>query len=423
MPGQTSPQGRSGLLDDIESWMARRNADVQRFAAGAHAVGRQVWEDGNRLGRYISAERPSDVAALGVRTMQKAAGGGSGGAASGAGQAAARQRYVMPADAKRVATKAGGEILAGLNGAQDAFTFGLGDRGYAGVRALAEAAQGYDLARSYARHYAGTQALDAHDEVYHPIARTVGQIAGTGAQIAALGPAEGLLAGGARIAEATPLITREIAALGGSGAGVGVGGQAISDFANGHPSSLGDYAGAAVGGMAGALAARGGRAGYAGAAMGGATSLVQDALNGRTPSIDKARQAALTGGVLGTSGGLLGRGWSDSLARKEKELLGEDFSRLRTWIRGDQTLPGRKTAERLVDGGSTIPDQRTLGGQLVESKFGRFADLTKRQRQAFYQPLENYRVDHALPRDVGVFAGFLPSVYGSYALQPTDPGF
>lgn len=422
MPRHSSPRGRPDPLDTMDNWLAERNADVQRLVAGAHAVGRQVWADGNRLGQYVVAARPADVAAQGLRAMRQIAGEAvvPNALVTRVGQVAARQVQSAAPVVKRVAARTRDEALAGGNGAQDAFTFGVGDRAYAGARALADAARGGDLARSYAHHYAGTQALDAYDEAHHSIARTVGQIAGTGAQIAALGAAEGLLAGGARIKQATPLIMREIAAIGGGGVGVGVGGQAISDLANRHLSSSSDYAGAGVGGAAGALTARGGRAGHAGAAMGAATSLAQDAFNGRVPSIDNARRAALVGSALGTVGGLVGRGWSDKLSRKEKENLGEDFSRLRTWMRGDQTQPVGKAAEHLIGGGYTIPDQRTLGGELVESKFGRFAGLTRRQKQAYDQPLLNYRVDHTLPRDVGVFAGFLPSAYGVYTSRSAD---
>jgi hypothetical protein len=325
----------------------------------------------------------------------------------------------VAANATRVVAKVAPQVEAAANGAQDAFTFGLGDRAYAGVQAIDDAMHGQDFRSSYGRHYAGTQALDAYDAKYHPIARTVGQLAGTAAQVAALGPLEGIVAGGARIAEATPLIAREVTALGGAGAAGGVGGQFISDLSRGRAGSLGDYAGAAIGGAVGTLSARAGRAGRAGAAMGGVTSLAQDVLNGRISSIDdassavdRARQAALVGGVFGAVGGLAGRAWSNGLSRAEKGQLGEDFSRLRTWARGDQTLPGPKTYERLEDGGWTIPDQRTTGADIVESKFGPSARLSPRQMQAFNQPLDGYRVDHSLPSDVGILTGLIPADYG-----------
>lgn len=75
------------------------------------------------------------------------------------------------------------------------------------------------------------RARDQYDVLHYRPARTVGQIAGVGAQIALSGPLEGMVAGGARIKQATPLIAREIAMLSGIGGAAGVGGQAVSDIA------------------------------------------------------------------------------------------------------------------------------------------------------------------------------------------------
>ncbi len=114
----TAPNlARSGLLDSIDDWMQQRTADVQRLAAGAHAAGQQVWADGNRVGHYVSAARPSDVAALGLRAIQQA---GSpvrslgGLAAAVQGEAASRARSAAPA-LGRLAREAKDESLAGLN--------------------------------------------------------------------------------------------------------------------------------------------------------------------------------------------------------------------------------------------------------------------------------------------------------------------
>lgn len=246
---------------------------------------------------------------------------------------------------------------------------------------------------------------DRYDDKNYAAARTVGKVVGTGAQIAALGPMEGLVLGGARIAQATPLIAREVAVLGGLSGAAGVGGQLVSDVAQRRLGSAGDYLGAGVGGAVAGLASRGGYGGYAGAAGGAATSLAQDLANGRIPSIDKARDTALAGGVFGAAGGMAGRAGADRLSRATKEQIGEDVSRIRTWARGDKTVEGSKIREYLAGGGYTVPDQRTLAGEIVESKFGRSARLSKRQTQAYGQ-LPNFRVDHSLPKDVGVLLGF-----------------
>lgn len=45
-----------------------------------------------------------------------------------------------------------------------------------------------------------------------------------------------------------------------------------------------------------------------------------------------------------------------------------------------------------------------VGGDLVESKFGLRAELSDNQKKA-NREFDNYRVDHALPQDVGVIVG------------------
>lgn len=415
MAEQRQARRRVGVFDGVEEWMRQRNADVMRLGHEAEAAGRGVWNQATRTGHNLAATRPSDVVALGARVLASPRTRGAApiqvGAAPVARRPAPSAPPRMPA-AKSLGQEASDQVLAGARGAQDAFTFGAGDHLYAGALALGDAARGADLRGAYEGRIAAERKRDRYDAEHYRTARAVGQVIGTGAQVAALGPAEGLVAGGARIAEASP----EIAVLGGAGAAAGVGGQAISDVSRGKVGSVGDYVGAGLGGTVGALASRGGRAGYAGAAAGAATSLAQDLLNGRVPSVDKARSAALAGGVMGTAGGMLGRSWSDELPIKAKELIGERFSRLRTWARGDETRVGPKSREYLEEGGYTVPDQRTYRGStprdIVESKFGRKAALSRRQRQAYEQPLSNYRVDHSLPRDPGVLIGFPLAEYG-----------
>lgn len=62
------------------------------------------------------------------------------------------------------------------------------------------------------------------------------------------------------------------------------------------------------------------------------------------------------------------------------------------------------------------PDQRTASGQLVESKFGPYARLSKRQKQAYRQPSLDFRVDHLLPGDIGFLHGYLTGQAG-YHMQ------
>ena len=293
---------------------------------------------------------------------------------------------------------------AGARGAGDALTFGLADNASAGVRALLDG--GLDgAAQRYQSNMDEERAQDRYDEAHYGGARTAGQVAGTVAQIAALGPMDGLVAGGVRLAETAPMIAREAAVLGGGGGALGVGNQALSDFQARRLGTLGDYAGAGAGGAFDALASAKFGPGKGGAIGGAATSMLQDVFNGRNVSVSDARRAALAGQVLGGTAGMAGRKLSDSLSILDKGRLGEDLSKVRTWARGDSTLPGAKRSVRLADGRRTIPDSRTKAGELVESKFGRGADLTTNQRAAFHQPLSGFRVDHFLPADIGAIFG------------------
>ncbi|OXE37325.1 MAG: hypothetical protein CGW95_02230 [Phenylobacterium zucineum] len=312
------------------------------------------------------------------------------------------------------------QALAGARGAQDALTLGLGDRVWAGGRAIADAANGKNLATAYRNRMAQEKARDRFDEQYFRTARTLGEVAGTGAQIVALGPAEGLIAGGARMAEAAPMIGRELAVLGAAGGTSGLAGQAASDLQNLRLGSAGDYAGAALGGAAGALTARSGWGGRSAAVDGAVTSIAQDAFNRRlsTASVDRAREAALVGGTLGAMGGYFGRKWSSSLSRREKGALGEDLSMLRSRARGQNIKQGEGArARQQVPGGYTIPDHISTDNagniiDIVEAKFGPSARLSKGQRKAYDGAIPNFRVDHFLPRDIGAAMGVISGDIG-----------
>lgn len=413
MPGYQSTPQRAGILDSVEAWMKQRNADVQRLGSEAEAAGRAAWAQATRTGQNISAVRPSDVAAIGAHVLNQnkqsvsSAGHNAKHAESAKSEAAPWQNAID-------------QFLAGAHGAQDSLPFDLGDRAEAGTRALIDAAHGEDLGRAYDSRRATGRARDQYDAAHYGVARTVGQVVGTGAQLAALGPAEAFLLKGARIAEAAPLIAREVGMIGSVGGTIGVGEQVAGDMLQHRQSSLGDYAGAALGGAVGALASKRGSGTEAGAAAGAVTAVTQDLLNGRRPSFEHAREGLTAGAVFGGLGGIAGRVESNALSNAAKEKLGEDLSRIRTWARGDETLPLPKSRAYLDDGRYTYPDQRTLHGALVESKFGLKADLSPRQRQAFNQPLKGYRVDPGLPSDIGVALGF-PTALTAYQFKgPND---
>ncbi|WP_421932636.1 hypothetical protein [Phenylobacterium sp.] len=63
-------QRRAGVLDNVEDWMAQRNADAYRLKRDAEAAGREAWERATRSGENIAAMRPSDVLALGANLLR-----------------------------------------------------------------------------------------------------------------------------------------------------------------------------------------------------------------------------------------------------------------------------------------------------------------------------------------------------------------
>jgi hypothetical protein len=321
-------------------------------------------------------------------------------------QAAASHAW---ASGQSLGRKAADQALAGGRGVVDSLPFDWGNQVPAAFHATDDAVHGADWGRAFTNRMAAEHAQDRYDATHYRTARTMGQIAGTGLQLALI-PTEGLAVGGVRMAQATPLIARELGVLGAAGGAGGVGTQAVSDLVQHRLGSLGDYAGAGLGGAVGALSSLGGRGGYAGMVDGAATSVAQDVFNGHAPSFDRARDAALTGGLLGTAAGVVGRRWSNGLTNAAKQKLGEDFSRLRTAARGDRTGTGKPTREYLEGRKYTYPDQRSYREadprDLIESKFGRWARLRPRQIEA-YEQLPNYRVDHTLPRDVGAVSGLL----------------
>lgn len=325
------------------------------------------------------------------------------------------------------------QTVAAARGAQDAFTFGLGDHLVAGAMAVGDAMQGGDISASYLSRMDQERARDAEDSRDYPAARATGQVLGVGAQVlipgAILGRFGALLvpaSQGARIAQTAPLILRETAALAGAGGAVGIAGQAVDDVTNLKIGTLGDYGGAVVGGTLGALAARRGNVAQASAAAGLTQSVAQDTLNGglNAQSATRARESAVAGATVG---GLVGAGVAkhmDGLPMNAKGPTGEHISRIRNFVRGDKTGPANKTRHNLPGGGYTLPDLRTYRNgaprQLIESKFGRSANLTPRQRQAARE-LNNYRVDHSTPRDIGAALGLPLSVIFPWDWAMTKP--
>ena len=427
MAGYHQARDRASEEEDMESFVRRRKGE-ELSTADARAIWNEYERQAIRDSMWFNAKTPPEVKAL--------------------ARAALRRKH----EAEARATVE--QHVAGLRGAEDAFTFGLGDYANAGLMAFSDATRGKDsLSNSFEKRLQGEHDQDEIDAQQHATARTLGQVIGTVGQVATLGGAEGLFAPGVRIAQASPLVARDLIAMGGLGGATNVAGQAVSDAVTGHRSTLGDYAGTFAGGAASGVATRFGLGSLVGAVDGATTSIGQDLANGRVPSLSKAASyasgEALTGGVLGTSARL----GVDKLSSKAKGATGELLSKVRSWARGEAT-GGEEERFNLGGGGYTRTDHRTFSGgkpqAIVEAKMGRsIDDLSKRQNQArneindgvlavgrtMLQELgeefsvrraeelgrryikqlggfSEYRTDHWLPEDFGAAAGKIPSLLG-----------
>ena len=417
--------GRGGVLETMDEFVRRRQREVANFGREAEAAAHRAYGDAIRTGRDLVVRTQSEVNRLGSELLSPQPSRSSAGVQRRSGSTdirpASPSRQTSQPAPKSAVQQGVDQTLAAARGAQDAFTLGLGDRAYAGGRALIDAAQGADLGDAWRSRWATEQARDQYDAKNYRTARTVGEIAGTGLGFAALGPVDAMLAGGVRIAEATPMIAREAAVLGGLGAGGGVVSQAVTDLQNRRLGSVGDYVGSAVGGAAAALASARGRPGQAGAIGGATTSIAQDALNGRPVDWRGASQAALAGGYVAAPFGYAGRRYSDGLPMADKGELGEAMGRVRTMANGRAPIAGGERV-KLDSGKITVLDEGSSGGQMSEQKFGRsIRNLRPNQREAYNQFGDRYRVDHFLPRDVGAIVAYPFGQIGYHDILVDDP--
>lgn len=416
---------RGGVLETVDEFVKRRQREVANLGREAEAAAHGAYGDAIRTGRDLVLRTQSEVNRLGSELLSPKPSRNSAGVQKRPSSTASRppspSRQASQPAPRSLVQQGVDQTLAAARGAQDAFTLGLGDRAYAGGRALVDAAQGADLGDAWRSRWATEQARDRYDAKNYRTARTVGEIAGTGLGFVALGPVDAMLAGGVRIAEAAPMIAREAAVLGGVGAGGGVVSQAVTDLQNRRLGSIGDYVGSAVGGTAAALASARGRPGQAGAVGGATTSIVQDALNGGPVDWEAAGRAALAGGYTAAPLGLAGRQYSDNLPIAAKGELGETLGRVRTLANGEKPLPGGQRVR--VNGGPryTVLDQRTASGLMSEQKFGPRARLSPNQRAAYNEFGDRYRVDHFLPRDVGAVVAYPFGQIGYHEVLADDP--
>ncbi|WP_162875514.1 hypothetical protein [Sphingomonas crusticola] len=307
---------------------------------------------------------------------------------------------------------------------------GIDDHLFAGAGAFYDAYHGKPIFDSYRHRVQAQHELDRLDAKEHPVARGWGKGLGAALQLAGSGGLSVIGRGGVRLAETAPIIAKELKTLAGAGGLAGIGGQYLAD----PHSTLGDYAGAGLGGVAEGLMAPRGQPGQASTVGGFVSSLAQDAFNGRRPSLQKALENASTARLWGSAGGAAGRRLFERLPGQQmakadlaampqgykpplnKEEIGESLSKARIWAAGDTVLPGKKQRVFLKGGGSVIPDFSLASGVRRESKAGISARLKRWQPKAKQQLGDNFLVDHFLPQDMGLLHGY-PAGLAGYHLQ------
>ena len=70
MAERGTAQRRASVLDSVEDWIAKRNADVERLTRDAEAAGHEAWRQATRAGENLVAAKPADVLALGLDVLK-----------------------------------------------------------------------------------------------------------------------------------------------------------------------------------------------------------------------------------------------------------------------------------------------------------------------------------------------------------------
>ncbi|MBN9319090.1 MAG: hypothetical protein BGN86_07935 [Caulobacterales bacterium 68-7] len=334
-----------------------------------------------------------------------------------------RRKSALPPGVLEALAEGAMQADAAVRGAANVLTFGLADKLAAGADAVAKGGPLSQLPQRYAAEAREEADRNRYDAEHRRVAQTAGQVGGTVLGFAAV---PGSTAGSAaRLAGAAPITLREGASILGAGAATGVGAQAVGDMALYQRSSPGDYAGAALGGMAGAAAVPFVGAGRAGAIDGAVTSAAQDVFNGRPISVQDAGSNAVVGragarvaekAALNELGKLSGNG---------KGRLGESLGPLRSladWQPRDLSVrPG--TRDPIPNDPRRrywIPDG-WRGERRFEDKFGPSADLSPNQRlaRAGLDPTE-FQLNHFLPKDVVAIFSRPISAVGAQASSRKD---
>lgn len=405
-------QARKPAPETMAEFVKRRAREVAQFGMAAETAARNAYGKAIRDGRELVLKTQGAVNRYGAEVLSDIkARSRTPAPPSNQTRAKTTPAATKPSPTRQLLQGAADQALAAARGAQDAITLGGGDRLYAGTLALIDAAAGQDLRVSLDARLAAERERDAYDAKHFGTARTIGEIGGTAAGLLAFGPTRAALTGGTRMAAATALTGRDVLGLTALGAGGGVIGQLEADGLARRQGSLGDYAGAAIGGTVGVLGSLRARPGEAAALAGATTSMAQDALNNRAIDLEAAGHAALAARYVAAPLGKSTRVATNAISVQDKGRLGENLGRKRSLLNGDLQKTKQERVE-LKNGRTTVVDHKTRSGLKTEQKFGPSAKLTPNQRQAREELGDQYRVDHFLPQDVGVIVG-LPAGFAA----------
>lgn len=389
-------------VDDVADWMARRNAHVANLNdPQADAAGRDYWNVATRDGTNIAARTPLDLRSIGA--VQLAC--GSSPAAGGVWQ----------------------QVRAGARGAQDAIFLGHANEVGAAMGSVPELISGEPVGPRYQSLLQQGRDQDQFDEIHYPVARGVGEVAGTiGALVATDGMAAAprFAASAYSAARAMPAMARtERASVALGGAALGVAGQGAADLIAGRTPDWRDYVASGVGGALTTSSVARIRPVLAAASGAGARSAADAALNGRVPDIDQMSADMVDAGYLGGVAGLVGERGSNNLDWRVKGKQGERLSDAKSVAQGN--LPTRwQFRQPLANGRWTVVDSALKRGpqDFVESKFGPTAKVRGPQIAAHKQFPGRYRDDYWMPSHVGQITGSMLAAFGVPMLdQPSEP--
>jgi hypothetical protein len=399
-----SMRNDGGEVDDIADWMARRNADVATLNdPDTDAAGRDAWNVATRDGTNVAAQTPLDLRSLGA--VQLACGPSP--AAGGVWQ----------------------QVRAGARGAQDAIFLGHANEIGAAMGSVPALISGEPVGPRYQALLQQGRDQDHFDEVHYPVARGVGEVAGTiGALVATDGMAAAaaprFAAGAYSAARAMPAMTRaERASVALGGAGMGVAGQGVADFTAGRTPDWRDYVASGLDGATVTSGAARIRPVLAAASGAGVRSAADAVLHRRAPDIEQMSADMVGAGYLGGAGGVVGERGSNRLDWRVKGKLGERLSDAKSVAQGNP--PARwQFRQPLENGQTTVVDSGLTHGpqDFVESKFGPTARLRGPQIAAHQQFPGRYRDDYWMPSHVGKITGSVLAAFGVPMLdQPGVP--